>query len=169
MTEEHLASTYRWLSESAELRREVDCLDTPTIEGNRACWHSRWQESSREDYAVLTAAGKHIGNCGLCEIDLQRRKAQLWIYLGESQGKGYGTLAVRQLLERGFRDLGLNRIFLRVVADNDRALRLYRGLGFVQEGCRRQDTVWEGRYVDSILMGLLAQDYRTPDGPKGGQ
>lgn len=160
MAEAHLANTHRWLNRSDELRRQVDCSEAPTEEGNRNHWHARWRDDSREDYAIVTHGGRHIGNCGLRDIDRQRRKAQLWIYLGESYGIGYGTSAVRQLLARAFHGLGLNRIYLRVIAENIRAEKFYLKLGFVREGILRQDTVHEGGYVDSIVMGLLADEFR---------
>jgi RimJ/RimL family protein N-acetyltransferase len=160
MIDAHVSNTCRWLGQSDELRRQIDCLDVPTAEGNRDYWQLRWQDRSREDYAIVTSTGLHIGNCGLCDIDLRRKKAQLWIYLAESQGNGCGTSAVRQLLVRAFGELGLNRIFLRVVADNRNAVRFYQRFGFVMEGCARQDTIRDGRYVDSFWMALLEQDYR---------
>lgn len=166
MSDTHLANTCRWLTQSDELRRQIDCLEAPTAEGNRDYWRSQWQKPSREDYAIMNA-GRHVGNCGLCDIDPRRGKAQLWIYLGEAQGGGCGTAAVGQLLARAFGGLGLNRVFLRVVADNLRAMNFYRKFGFIQEGCARQDTVRNGGRVDSIWMGLLAQDRHYDDGIPG--
>lgn len=158
MSEVHLANTCQWLK-SDGLRRQIDCRHAPTEEENRNCWLARWREDSREDYAI-TVRDRHIGNCGLCDIDRPRRKAQMWIYLGEAQGCGHGTSAARQLLARAFDALGLNRVYLRVVAHNDHAVRLYAKLGFVREGILRQDTVQEDGFVDSIVMGLLASEYR---------
>jgi RimJ/RimL family protein N-acetyltransferase len=169
MAAEHLATTYHWLRDSAELRQQVDCIAPPTEQGNRAHWRSKWQEAAREDYAIITAEGRHVGNCGLCDIDPLRRKAQLWIYLGETHGTGGGTDAVWLLLERTFGELRLNRLFVRVVADNLRALAFYRRLGFVEEGLARQDTVRGDQYIDCVLMALLADDYAAArDSTNGG-
>lgn len=167
MSEPHLANTYRWLSRSDELRRQIDCREAPTEEGNRGYWLSKWRDPAREDYAIVTSGDRHIGNCGLCDIDRQRRKAQLWIYLGESYGSGCGTSALRQLLERAFDGLGLNRVYLRVIASNSRAAKFYSKLGFVREGVMRQDTAQEGAWIDAIVMGLLADEYCCQDKDRG--
>lgn len=159
MADKHLSATHRWLSESGELRRQVDCLSAPTPEGNLEYWHAKWSDKTREDFAIVNADGDHVGNCGLCDIDSQRRKAQLWIYLGGHYGAGYGTVAVRKLLAHAFFELKLNRIYLRIVATNRRAEKFYAELGFVREGALRQDTLFEGKYVDSVLMSLLASEY----------
>lgn len=164
MADKHLPATYRWLSESSELRRQIDCLSVPTRNGNLEYWHTKWSDKTREDYAIVNADDEHVGNCGLCDIDTQRRKAQLWIYLGGHYGVGYGTEAVRELLSRAFLELKLNRVYLRVVATNHRADKFYAGLGFVREGVFRQDTILDGKYVDSVLMSLLATEY-LPDNP----
>jgi len=167
MAERHLANTCRWLRNSSELREQVDCLGAPTEEGNRVYWHSNWQDGRREDYAIVTTADhSHIGNCGLCDIDPLRQKAQLWIYLGEVFGQGAGTSAVAQLLDHGFYSLNLERIYLRVVASNQRALHFYQKLGFVEEGRFRRDTLVDGRPIDSICMAMLKSEYHV--GPQDG-
>lgn len=162
MDDSHLANTCRWLRDSPGLREQVDCLDAPSEEGNRTYWHSKWQDSRREDYAIVTTADHiHIGNCGLSDIDPLRQKAQLWIYLGEVFGQGAGTITVTQLLDRGFGSLNLERIYLRVVASNQRALHFYKKLGFIEEGRFRRDTLVDGRPMDAICMAVLKTEYQS--------
>lgn len=164
---EHLAATCRWLAESSDLRRQIDCLDAPTPEGNAICWAERWQDSSREDYAILHPIYGHIGNCGLQDIDRARHKAQMWIYLGSHLGEGLGKLSVLALLHRGFGGLGLARIYLRVLAENIPAISLYHSIGFVLEGRARCDTIYEGKCVDALLFSMLASEYRAMCGEMG--
>jgi RimJ/RimL family protein N-acetyltransferase len=74
---------------------------------------------------------------------------------------------MRLLLRHGFETLNLNRVHLRVYEDNARALAVYRRLGFQEEGRLRQDRFLEGRYWDTLLMGLLRQEWL--DSQKGGE
>lgn len=159
MSEEHLAATCRWLRDSRQLREQVDCLTPPTEEGNATYWRDKWRDPSREDYAILGTDGLHVGNCGLAGIDLQRRKAELWMYLGQRHGEGLGASALKQLLVRGFRHLGLSRVWLRVVATNVAAERFYARHGFVVEGRLRRDTIRDGVAVDAIAMSILANEF----------
>jgi RimJ/RimL family protein N-acetyltransferase len=62
----------------------------------------------------------------------------------------------------GFNTLNLNRIFLRVFADNARAIRAYEKVGFQHEGRLRQDNYFNGGYRDTLLMGLLRADWSVP-------
>lgn len=158
MTAGHVEQTWRWLQDAA-LRRAIDCIEPPAREGNAAYWQAKFVDLSREDYAIVHRAAGHVGNAGLHSIDHARRKAELWIYLGTQRGQGIGASAVALLLRRGFGALDLNRIALRVLADNIPAQRLYAKFGFVEEGRGREDTVMEGAVVDAVWYGLLRRDY----------
>lgn len=160
MDPSHLEATCRWLSDP-RLRRQIDSLEAPTPDRNREYWSVRWNDVTQETFAILSSEGEHVGNCGLVKIDEARSKAELWIYLGQARGRGVGTRAVSLLLQRGFEGLGLNRIYLRVVSDNARAIEFYRRLGFTVEGTSRQDTVHEGTRLDSVWMSMLAAEH-TP-------
>jgi len=161
MGDAHLEATYQWLSRSETLRAQLDTLTAPTRDGNTAYWHAKWRDPTREDFAIVDGAtGEHVGNCGLSNVDPARGKCELWIYLGDRRGGGRGSEAVRCLLRRAFNGLGLNRVYLRVVADNLRAIAFYEAIGFQQEGRFRQDTTRDGRFVDSIWLAMLASEYR---------
>ena len=58
-----------------------------------------------------------------------------------------------------FRTLNLNRIWLHVFEFNERALRAYEKVGFVREGVLRQDVFREGRYWNTVVMGILRDEW----------
>ncbi|HEX9680299.1 MAG TPA: GNAT family protein, partial [Anaerolineales bacterium] len=89
--------------------------------------------------------------------------AELGIMLGEKTlwGRGYGTDTMRILVRHGFDTLNLNRIFLRVYESNLRAMRVYDRLGFREEGRLRQDHYVDGTYEDTVIMGLLCEEWRS--------
>lgn len=96
--------------------------------------------------------------CGfLKDIHRVNRHAELAIFIGERScwSRGLGELAMRQLLDHAFLDLNLNRVHLTVLADNTRAIRLYRRLGFQEEGCLREAVYFDGAYRDLLAMALL--------------
>lgn len=160
MADEHLAATLRWLRDP-ELRRQLDSLGEPTAEGNAAYWRARWGDPTQAAFAVLDAGGTHVGNAGLVGIDRARRKAELWIYLGERRGSGIGSAVLAAVLEHAFVDLGLNRVWLRVLATNSGAERFYLRHGFRAEGRLRQDTWWEGEPVDALVLSILAAEWSS--------
>lgn len=66
-------------------------------------------------------------------------------------GKGIGG-ALMLALEAYARQAGVTRLELTVVAANERARRLYRAHGYVEEGLKRAAMRVEGAYVDEVLM-----------------
>ena len=52
--------------------------------------------------------------------------------------KGLGTEAMELLLKHGFETLNLHRIYLKVFADNNGAIRSYEKAGFVHEARLRE-------------------------------
>lgn len=105
-------------------------------------------------------AWAHVGGAGFHGVDWQARAAELGIVIGQKEtwGQGYGTEATRALVRWGFRELNLNRVWLRVYEDNAPAIRCYEKIGFRQEGRLRQDRFRAGRYVDTLVMGLLRDE-----------
>ena len=89
------------------------------------------------------------------------RTAELQIRIGEGaeRGAGRGSEAVVLLLNFGFRDLNLNRIFLHVFANNEPALRMYEKVGFTREGVLRRAAYIDGSYVDIVVMGILREEH----------
>ena len=103
-----------------------------------------------------TAAGEHIGNIYLRDIDWISRHGELHAFIAapDCRGKGYGTEAVRQLLKHAFCDLGLLRVFLHVLADNEAAIGVYSRCGFAVEGRLRQHAFKQGEFRDVLVMGI---------------
>lgn len=129
--------------------------------------HKAWFESvqMRNDLVFftikITKNDQLIGTCQLHSINNVSRAAELQIRLCnvEERGKGLGTQAVRLLLDFGFKDLNLNRIYLHVFEDNHPAIRVYEKVGFMREGLLRKAAYIDGAYVNIIIMGLLKDEY----------
>ena len=70
-----------------------------------------------------------------------------------------GTAAARLALDYAFEKLKLHRVFLRVFADNIRAIKSYEKAGFRFEGRFRQDVLIEGVGYDMVFMGILRDEW----------
>ena len=102
-----------------------------------------------------------LGHVGLYQIDLRARVAEFGIIVGDksSWNRGIGRTSTRLAVEFAFRELNLNRVQLRVLATNERAIRLYGSMRFREEGRLREAQFKDGRYVDVIVMGVLRSEY----------
>jgi RimJ/RimL family protein N-acetyltransferase len=105
-------------------------------------------------------SGRLLGHVALYGATLLTRAATLTVMIGsEHVGSGYGTDAVRTLVGYGFREMGVNRIELRVFAFNARARASYRRVGFVEEGVLRETVFHDGVFHDEVVMSILARDW----------
>lgn len=105
---------------------------------------------------------EHIGNIYLRNIDWIARRANLHIFIGntEQRGKGFGLSAIRQVLRYAFCDIGLNRIMLEVLFDNSTAIHVYKKCGFLLEGTLRKHVFKDGAFKDVVIMGICANEFQ---------
>ncbi len=75
-------------------------------------------------------------------------------------GRGIAREAVRRVIEHGFDDLGLRKIIADTDPDNQASNKLLIDMGFEKEGYLRGE--WETHLGvrDSILWGLLKNEYK---------
>jgi len=88
-------------------------------------------------YAIETLEGKHIGNCCYYNMEWDRREAEVGILIGDPAywDGGYGTDAVRALVDHVFRQEGLRKVYLHTLVWNARAKKCFEKCGFVE--CKR--------------------------------
>jgi L-phenylalanine/L-methionine N-acetyltransferase len=110
---------------------------------------------------IVGAAGLHLGHPGLRRLHAR----ELGIGIArEWQGQGLGRRLIARLLDWADNWAGVLRVELNVHADNDRAMALYRSMGFIEEGRHRAYALKNGRYIDVLTMARLhpAQPQITP-------
>jgi RimJ/RimL family protein N-acetyltransferase len=119
-------------------------------------------DDSRASFIIaLPDDSRAVGEVVINEIDRDNNSGSIRISLfyTEDAGKGYGTEAMRLMVDYGFKYLKLHRISLTVYAFNPRAIRVYEKVGFKREGVMRDDLYWDGEYVDSIIMSILEHEW----------
>lgn len=118
-----------------------------------------------EDRAAFVFADlvddRAVGEVVINEIDTINRSANIRITIFDPAdwNKGYGTDAMRQMVNYGFEMLKLHRIELGVFDFNPRALRVYEKIGFQREGLLREVLNWNGTYHNLIVMSILEQEW----------
>ena len=111
-------------------------------------------------YAIAGDGGEYLGTISLKHVDLENRSAEYAITLRKkAQGKGVASRATKLLLEKAFTELGLHRVYLNVLSDNDKAIRLYERCGFTFEGEFRDHLFLNGRFVNWKWYGMLKGEF----------
>ncbi|CBF82329.1 hypothetical protein AN9204.2 [Aspergillus nidulans FGSC A4] len=88
------------------------------------------------------------------------RCASLGISLApEYRGQGYGGEAINWALDWAFQHAGLHRVNLQAFSYNQNALKLYRKLGFVEEG-RERECIYQYRaWHDIVSFSMLEHEW----------
>lgn len=115
--------------------------------------------------AVFTVADPEtdepLGACLLWDIDYFNRNAHIGLsFRPVARGRGLAGETLQLLCRYGFEFLGLARLAIETLADNEPMMRAALGAGFVREGTLRQAGWVNGRLVDEAIYGLLAADWR---------
>jgi len=136
-----LSQNFRELTEEQELK-----------------WYN-FMQSSENDlvFAILDKkTGQHIGNCALHKINNWKRNCELGIVIGDKHywNHGFGTDAVKCLVDFAFSHLSLNSVKLNVYQYNKRAMQAYIKCGFRITGRQKKNHLYDGEYWDTIIMEI---------------
>ncbi|MRX71823.1 GNAT family N-acetyltransferase [Bacillus lacus] len=105
--------------------------------------------------------GKLAGTAGFNSINWANKTAYIGYWLGTGfQGKGIMTKTASALTEYAFSDLHLNKVEIRAAEDNAKSRAVPERLGYTQEGKLRQAEWLYDHYVDHIVYGMLAEEWR---------
>ena len=128
--------------------------------------HARWFHRVRHDeadhrYRIVEVDGVASGTSNLTQIDPARRSCTWGGYIAPaSMGRGIGRAALGLALADAFDALALNRVWIEVLAENDRALHLYESIGFQREALLRQ-LVWrDERPSDVVGLSMLRSEWQ---------
>jgi RimJ/RimL family protein N-acetyltransferase len=109
-------------------------------------------------WGILDEAGdKLIGYAGISALNTVDRNGEFFILIGDKSywRRGVATRVTPQIVEWGFTQLGLHRVFLTASSDNPGALKAYEKAGFVLEGRMKDAFFRAGKFSDKIIMGKV--------------
>jgi [ribosomal protein S5]-alanine N-acetyltransferase len=113
------------------------------------------------DLAVILAHDDRlIGRCGLGIGEEEARDAALWYTLHPDEwGRGYTTEAARVLVDFGFRELGLHRIWADCDPANVASWRVLEKVGMRREGHLLENAWVKGAWGDSLIYAILDREW----------
>lgn len=160
--EEDIPNKVKWINDPAI--QDTLNYDIPTSVSKTKRWFSNMvMDPSRREFSIFTEEdNRHIGFCGLIHIEVPAMKAELHCVIGEKDywSGGYGTDVYRLLVDYGFLELGLNRIYGYQLLHNFGAHRVVEKLGWVREGLLRQDTYSHGTLKDVYMVSIIREDWQ---------
>ena len=141
-------------AETPYLIREPEEV-TITLEQEK-CFIQRAKDEERELLLIAEIDGKHIGNCSLMNIAPYKRyghRCGLAIALYQEYcGCGIGKVMMQTVLDVA-KNIGYEQAELEVISDNQKAIALYRNLGFEKYGTFPNNMKYaDGTYASADWM-----------------
>ncbi len=161
--EEDIQLAYEYMNDPEVILNLSTGVPYPvTLEMEKQWFESQKEMKNTYNFAIeALEEGIYIGGCGINTLDLKNGVAIVGIFIGheEYRGKGYGTDAMKVLIDFIFNQINVNKVQLNVFGFNERAIKSYKKSGFVEEGRIRQRLFRNGKYQDQIVMGILRDEY----------
>ena len=143
VTEELLNDYLEMVNDIENVARFIGKRTEPyTAEEEKAFIKSKIDENAAMYSMIERSSGDFIGNIEFMEI--KDGTAELGIAITTAkQNLGYGVESINRMLEYGFHELGLCRVFLKVYPDNGRAIHVYEKCGFAEYDRTKEDIFME--------------------------
>ncbi len=124
-----LQKTFNWLNDP-EIKKLTMTPDFTAESQN--VWFEGLKENKTYFIKSLVLENQTIGVAGLKQIDQKARTAEYFGYIGEKKfwGKGLSQTILRLITDIARNDLNLKSLYLKVCAENIRAVRAYENFGF---------------------------------------
>jgi RimJ/RimL family protein N-acetyltransferase len=119
-----------------------------------------WFKITPNIYYIIENDGEKIGYFRMSNYSEQNKNIYIGADLHENyRGKGFGYEAYKMFINFLFKTIDLNKISLEVLETNGIAMKLYKKLGFIEEGRKRDDVRKSGMYYDSVIMSILRRGW----------
>lgn len=162
---EHAPALYQQMDTSRKsLRRFLPWVDYNTHSDHTLRFIEMMLRKTEEQEAIALGIWHQDQLGGVVDLhnwDHQLEKAEIGYWLGEKfRGKGIAVNACKALISFAFESLRLNKLEIRFALQNERSAQIPIRLGFAKEGILRHSAKLHGQYVDTVVMGILKQDWK---------
>lgn len=132
---------------------------------NQLNWFERVNASSNDFMFIIVRLedNEPLGACGLLYTNWIIRSADFSFYIGFEEAYidevGYAKEAASLLINYGFRNLNLNKIWMELYEFDETKLNFFKNeFGFKVDGQLRENCFEDGKYWDSFIISLIATD-----------
>jgi RimJ/RimL family protein N-acetyltransferase len=158
VTDEDLSFVTKWRNHP-DVRRWMP-RSRPDLTDDIEAFREGFVDDEGVDFLVCDG-DERLGLVSMFLVDADSRRARLGAWLKpDVHGEGYGTEAASLLVEYGFEERALRKLVANARADNDPSRGTLEKLGFTEEGRQRDHYYIGGEYVDRVIYGLFADEWR---------
>lgn len=154
---------FLWVKDKEVIRYSLSIFQKMKSDEEISHWFDMLllEESSYNKAIIDKDTEKLIGYAGIAGISETNLSGEYFIFIGDKSyyRKGIGTFVTKEIVKRGFKELGLNRIMLTVSEENIGAVKAYTNASFKTEGVMRQASYRDGKFHNKIIMSILKEEW----------
>lgn len=160
LSKKHLVERCNWLNDP-NVYQHMNMQYPITLEEAEK-WHERALYNPSRFDLVFEDETNVLAMTGLTNVDTVNGLVEFYIIVNPNlQGKGIGKLATQFTINYAFLHYNIHKVYLYTNEFNERANKLYEGLGFQLEGTLRKHKFKNGVLIDRCIYGLLKEDWNT--------
>ena len=138
---------FRFIPDSITISSVMDFIDNS-------------MSNEARNYAVVNEKDNYLGTISLKKIDIKDKNAEFAISFRKTAiGTGVALFATKTLLGIAFNELMLNKVYLSVLSDNERAIKFYKKVGFEYEGEFKEHIIINGHFRDIKFFAIRRSQY----------
>ena len=161
--EKDIEKFFTWRND-LEIKNEALMHPFPVTKNSEKNWFENISSAKDNRLVIFSIVCKEtnelIGFIKLIDINWIHRFCYFGIVIGDksAQGKGYGKEATKLIINYAFNILNLKKILLEVVENNIQAIKIYKKLGFIEEGRLKRQVYLNGNWQDVLIMSLFRNE-----------
>lgn len=135
---------------------------------NQENWFARVNTNPNDFMFIIErlSDGQPLGACGLLYTNWIIRSADFSFYIGNERSyiddHGYATEAAKLLINYGFHNLNLNKIWMELYEYDTKKIDFFtKVFKFNKDGILRENCFEEGRYWNSGVYSLLSREHKN--------
>lgn len=161
LSQEDLRDRVSWINDEENIQTLL--FDWPTSIEKTQKWFSNvvFDNSKLNLSIVDKETNELVGMTGLLNIDRINHHAQLYITIGNKayRGKRLPDEVIPLVLEYGFSELELKKIYLYTLPNNERGRHVYERNGLKLDGILRQQVYCRGKQQDLYVHSILKNEF----------
>lgn len=118
--------------------------------------HQDIYEAKQYRFVICNKQNIPVGMIDLFDFNPQHNRVGVGILiLPENQGKGYGSEALKMVIDYAFTYLNLHQIFANITADNNKSIALFEKFNFKKIGIKKDWIFDNMNYKDELFYQLI--------------
>lgn len=151
------------LAGNEEVARNTLAMPFPYLEGMAENWIAKHQQEFEEHkslvLAIILKESNNLAGAIGQSLQLPYAYAELGYWIGkEYWGRGYCTEAVKAVIDYGFDQLGLHKIFASHFSNNPASGRVMHKAGMKYEATLKSHMLHWGEHKDLVYYGIWREE-----------